>query len=95
METREETLEKEFVYATECQLATLEDLRVRKGFPKYELERHESIARQMLAVCKNEKLKTRFPFGRIMSRVQERLETFGVDTANLNKESQNDKIKNN
>lgn len=71
METREEKLEKKFVYFTECQLATLEDLRERKKFPKYELERHESIADKMLEVCRILKLKTEYSYGREAARVKE------------------------
>ena len=39
------------VYATECQIATLEDLQMRKNFPKRELARHKRIADLMVLAC--------------------------------------------
>lgn len=44
-------LKQAFAYYTECQLATLEDLKARKRFPKCEIERHQSIADGMVRVC--------------------------------------------
>ena len=39
-------------YYTECQLATVADLRTRKSFPKGELKRHENLATGMVQACK-------------------------------------------
>lgn len=38
-------------WATECQLATIEDLTERKTFPKNEFRRHLTIAETMLLNC--------------------------------------------
>jgi len=44
-------LKERLMYFTECQLATVEDVRGRSRFPKRGVERHESIARQMVNEC--------------------------------------------
>lgn len=50
-------IEDALAHFTECQLATVEDLRDRKKFPKGELQRHQSIADDMVNACKNFKVE--------------------------------------
>jgi hypothetical protein len=49
------SLVNEFVYATECQLATLSGLLIKKGTAKSEIKRQIAISLRMLNVCKSEK----------------------------------------
>lgn len=46
-------LEKRFIYFTECQLATLERLRMRKSTSQSDLRRHSEIADGMVGACKH------------------------------------------
>jgi hypothetical protein len=45
------SLEQEYLYATECQLATLEQLCCRKSASKSDKRRHRTIAFNMLKAC--------------------------------------------
>ena len=47
------TLENEYAYATECQLATLSGLLLVKRSPKSEISRQRSICLRMLRVCRD------------------------------------------
>jgi hypothetical protein len=47
------TLETEYAYATECQLATLEGLKSRKSSAKSEIARQEAICSRMLRICRS------------------------------------------
>jgi hypothetical protein len=49
------TLADDYAYATECQLATLEGLRLRKNTGRGELKRQHSICESMLSVCLRER----------------------------------------
>jgi hypothetical protein len=46
------TIECAFAYYTECALATVEGLEMRKRTPKHELARARSIADGMVAQCR-------------------------------------------
>jgi hypothetical protein len=46
------TLEEHFAYFTECQLATVEGLKMKKRSSKSEIRRHENIANKMTDVCR-------------------------------------------
>lgn len=50
------SLEDAFMYFTECQMATVQDLSRRSKFPKGELERHKRIQQMMLDVVQAHKL---------------------------------------
>jgi hypothetical protein len=45
-------LSERFGYYTECELATLERLRDLKSASKYELNRHENLAKGMVQICR-------------------------------------------
>lgn len=45
-------LSDRFGYYTECELATVERLRGLKSASKYERNRHENIAKQMVHICR-------------------------------------------
>ena len=45
---RIQSLEESFAYFLDCELATIEDLRMLKTPPKGRLRRHQSIARSMV-----------------------------------------------
>ena len=47
------TLEDEYAYATECQLATLEVLQMNKSTPKSTLAQQKRICDRMVAVCRS------------------------------------------
>jgi len=49
---RENLLCQQFSYFTECNLATLEELKSLKSTSKCKLERQQSICDGMIAVCK-------------------------------------------
>lgn len=46
------TLANEFAYSTECGLATLEGLLVKKSSPKHEVRRQANIVLRQLRVCR-------------------------------------------
>jgi hypothetical protein len=48
-------LANEFAYATECNLATLSGLLLKKRSPKNEIERQTNICLRMLVWCRLEK----------------------------------------
>lgn len=66
-------LKAEFAYATECQLATLEDYRSRKRVAKTRVERQRQIAARMVRTCYAFDC-TRDRRGRPCTRVQKALE---------------------
>lgn len=47
-----QSAEQALAYYTECQLATLEGLRIKKRTPLCELQRHQKIADGMVEHCK-------------------------------------------
>jgi hypothetical protein len=50
-------LDEEFAFYTECQLATLEGLKMRKSSGKHEVMRQQDIADQMVEVCRRYQIK--------------------------------------
>ena len=72
MVSREEVLAQEFAYYTECNLATLEELKAMKSSSKYRIKRQEDICNQMVNICKCFNVPTNFD-GRRMPRLLERL----------------------
>jgi len=48
------TLPNEFAYATECNLATLSSLLLKKSSPKSEVKRQTNICCRMLGCCRAE-----------------------------------------
>ncbi len=63
-------------YFTEVQLATVEDLRARKSFPKGELARHERIASMMVQSCRDfaDEIRPHYRGGPLCMRLREILE---------------------
>lgn len=53
------SLHDAFAYFVECQLATVEGLKIKKSTPQYELRRHESIARSMVECVRAWKIAPR------------------------------------
>ena len=53
MVSREEILAQQFAYFTECNLATLEELKSLKSTPKCRIERQQDICNEMVTICKN------------------------------------------
>jgi hypothetical protein len=47
-----EFLSSKFAYFTECNLATLEGMRLRKSTSRYDLSRQQNICNDMVSVCK-------------------------------------------
>lgn len=46
------TLESKFIYYTECQLATLEALKLKKRTPKCDLQRQQNICDGMMEIVR-------------------------------------------
>lgn len=47
-----EMLKEKFAYATECELATLEEISCRKSTSKSDISRHTEMVNEMVAICK-------------------------------------------
>lgn len=61
MVSREEILDQQFAYFTECNLATLEELKDYKSTAKHRIERQKEICDNMVTICKNFKLTIKHP----------------------------------
>lgn len=70
------TIHNEFAYATDCNLATLSSLRMRKSSAKSDISRQTNICLRMLAVCQEHKASITFGdgFRHHFSRVEKILE---------------------
>lgn len=44
-------IEQEYLYATDCQISTLNQMVRRKRTPQYDIARQREICRKMLQVC--------------------------------------------
>lgn len=53
----------QYAYATECNLATLSSLLMKKSSPKSEVQRQRNICTEMLAVCLEHKAHITFHDG--------------------------------
>jgi hypothetical protein len=70
-------------WATECELATLERLKMMKKPPAGQLRRHQEIADTMVFHCRDLKVRAQGLSGRGCPRLAELLE---VDSQNCQKE---------
>ena len=61
-------------WATECQLATLEELKHRKSASKYDIRRHASIAAKLVFNCKDLNVPPKGFLGRPCTRLKEYLD---------------------
>ena len=60
-------------WLTECELATLEELKERKSASKRDVHRHEEICQKAIAQCHDLGVEPYGLMGRLCSRLQERL----------------------
>lgn len=73
-------LQSEFAYATECELATLEELESKTRTPACSLRRHKGICERMVGVCRKHRISPHPSLPRLSKKLLEMMTIVGRDS---------------